>query len=131
MKQKLLSHTVAAKFPAIYATDDTPEESRPVVAKFFDPCGAGTWYAIEADALVAGRGEEGEWIPLADAAKEGRAIADVKFFGLCYIEEPELGYFLLSELATYRGPLGIGIERDLYFKGSLADARKELDGRMH
>ena len=29
---------------------------------------------------------------------------------------PELGWISLSELQDYKGPLGIGIERDLYFK---------------
>ena len=38
-------------------------------------------------------------------------------FGLCDLGlgEPELGYVRLSELATVRGPLGLPIERDLYF----------------
>ena len=38
-------------------------------------------------------------------------------FGLCDLGlgEPELGYVRLSELATVRGPLGLPVERDLYF----------------
>jgi Protein of unknown function (DUF2958) len=38
-------------------------------------------------------------------------------FGLCDLGlgEPELGYVLLSELATARGPLGLSVEQDLQF----------------
>ena len=38
------------------------------------------------------------------------------FFGLVSGFEVELGYFLLSELEETTGPLGLPIERDLYFK---------------
>lgn len=68
--------------------------------------------------------------------KGGRAIAHVKyftpdsgwtfwateydgedtFFGLVDGFEKELGYFSLSELESIRGPLGLPIERDLYWK---------------
>ncbi len=30
---------------------------------------------------------------------------------------PELGYVRLSELASIRGPLGLPVERDLFFEG--------------
>jgi len=39
-----------------------------------------------------------------------------KFFGLVEGHEKELGYVLLSELEEVRGPMGLPIERDLYFK---------------
>ena len=38
------------------------------------------------------------------------------FFGLVSGFELELGYFSLSELESVRGPLGLPIERDLYFE---------------
>lgn len=38
------------------------------------------------------------------------------FFGLVDGFEKELGYFSLSELESVKGPLGLKIERDLYFK---------------
>jgi hypothetical protein len=41
---------------------------------------------------------------------------DFRFFGLVDGHEKELGYFLLSELEEVRGPMGLPIERDLYFK---------------
>ncbi|MCJ7688053.1 MAG: DUF2958 domain-containing protein, partial [Clostridiaceae bacterium] len=38
------------------------------------------------------------------------------FFGLVDGFEKELGYFSLSELESIRGPFGLKVERDLYFK---------------
>jgi hypothetical protein len=65
-----------------------------IVAKFFNPTGAGTWYATEYDPR------------------------DKIFFGYVSIFgdwNDEWGYFSLTELESYKGPLGIGIERDLYW----------------
>ena len=59
--------------------------------KFFDPCRSWTWYATEFD------GED-------------------RFFGLIDGHEEKLGYFSLSELQSYKGALGIGIERDTSFR---------------
>ena len=47
---------------------------------------------------------------------ESQNEVDFKFFGLVYGHEREFGYFLLSELEEVRGPHGLPIERDLYFK---------------
>ena len=66
-----------------------------VIAKFFNPTGAGTWYATEYDP------------------------ASRDFFGYVSIfgdYNDELGYFNLYELQSYKGKFGLGIERDLYFK---------------
>ena len=65
-----------------------------IVVKFFNPAGAGTWYATEYDPKTQ------------------------TFFGYVSIFNDwndEWGYFSLAELESYKGPLGIGIERDLYF----------------
>lgn len=61
-----------------------------VIAKFFDPQGAGTWLATEYDAT------------------------DRVFFGYATIFEGEWGYFSLDELEAYTGRFGVGIERDLH-----------------
>src|SRR5947207_5571288 len=61
-----------------------------VICKFFTPDAQWTWYALEFD-------------------------GDDVFFGLVVGLEPELGYFLLSELTRARGPLGLPIERDVHF----------------
>jgi hypothetical protein len=39
-------------------------------------------------------------------------------FGLCDLGlgTPELGYVSLQEISTLRGPLGLPVERDLYFR---------------
>ena len=43
------------------------------------------------------------------------------FFGLVEGHEKELGYFSLSELQRVRGPLGLPIERDLYWQPKKLD----------
>ena len=62
-----------------------------VQVKFFTPDAQWTWYATEFD------GED-------------------LFFGLVVGLETELGYFSLLELESVRGPLGLPIERDMYFE---------------
>jgi hypothetical protein len=64
-----------------------------VIAKFFNPAGAGTWYATEYDPI------------------------DRIFFGYASIfgdECDEWGSFSLDELESIRGAFGLGIERDLH-----------------
>jgi hypothetical protein len=66
-----------------------------VIAKFFNPTGAGSWYATEYD-------------------PETRC-----FFGYVSIFgdwNDEWGSFTLDELQGYRGRFGLGIERDLHFE---------------
>jgi hypothetical protein len=65
------------------------------VVKLFDPCGAGTWLLTEID-------------------PDDETVA----WGLCDLGMgfPEFGTVSLTELGEYRGRLGLGIERDLYFK---------------
>jgi Protein of unknown function (DUF2958) len=75
--------------------DQTEEEDPIVVAKFFNPQGSGTWYAVS-------------YLP------ESKL-----FFGYVQIFHDhcdEWGYFSLEELEGYAGRFGLGIERDLYFK---------------
>lgn len=64
-----------------------------VVAKFFDPTGSWTWYLMNQDPADP----DYHW-----GIVDGFAV--------------ECGSFSLSELRAYRGPLGIGIERDKSFK---------------
>jgi len=85
---KLLTKEILKRLPALYSQENNPD---PIVqVKFFDPCGSWTWYATEFD---------------------GKDI----FFGMVDGFEKELGNFSLSELQAYKGRLGLGIERDLYF----------------
>lgn len=88
---KLLTPEDLRTLPEIKGTE---ADKDPLVRiKFFTPWSNWTWFVTEGEA------EEG----------------DVRFFG--YVEglENELGYFMLSELESVRGPGGLRIERDLYF----------------
>ncbi len=87
---KLLNRTIAEELKKQYQMGSDMEQM--VVAKFFDPCGSWTWYAMNMD-------EDGDYI-----------------WGIVSGYEVESGSFSLSELEAYEGRLGIGIERDLYFK---------------
>ena len=49
-------------------------------------------------------------------------------FGLVHGQEWELGYWYLSELAKQRGPMGLPIERDLYWKPRALAIIKEEAG---
>lgn len=89
---KLLTPELRQKLPALGTQDGNLNPH--VYAKFFTPDSNWTWYVTE------GR-SEGE---------------DFRFFGYVCGFENEWGFFLLSELESVRGPFGLRIERDLYFK---------------
>ncbi len=86
---KLLTQEIREKLPPLYANEALGLETLALV-KFFTPDSGWTWYGSEFD---------GEDI----------------FFGLVSGLEVELGYFALSELEEIRGPLGLPVERDLYY----------------
>ena len=89
---KLLTKEIRKALPALYSQDEIAD---PLVhVKFFDPCGSFTWFILEYDG-------------------EDTFFAFVKSH-LC--PNGELGYVSLSELKSIKNPLGLGIERDLYFK---------------
>ena len=89
---ELLTEELRASLPALYSQEHVAD---PVVhVKFFTPDSNWTWYATEGS-------------PRGD---------DFLFFGYVVGFEHEWGYFALSELAASHGPLGLPIERDLYFK---------------
>lgn len=81
-------------------------ENPKIIAKFFNPCGIGTWYITEGE-----QRPDGDWL----------------LFGLCCLQCAELGYVLLSDLQKQRLPYGLTIERDRHFSGTMADARKETN----
>jgi len=80
------------KFP-LYSQDSKGDNAQ-IICKFFNPCGVGTWYVMEAE-----KQEDGDYL----------------FFGYVDLLEKELGYFTLNELKSLRLPFGLTIERDLYF----------------
>ena len=88
---KLLTQAIRSKLPPLGSTDRLPHDQILVQVKLFTPDSSWTWFATEFD-------------------------GDDTFFGLVSGFEVELGYFSLSELESVRGPLGLPIERDLWFK---------------
>lgn len=87
---KLLTKGILKKLPALYSQDGKGEEAIAQV-KFFCPWNGWTWYASEFDPK------------------------DRIFFGVVVGHERELGNFSLDELASVTGPMGLRIERDLYW----------------
>ena len=71
----------------------------PLIVKFFNPSGAGTWLITE------GEQSGDDWI----------------LFGYCHIHEWEWGSVSLNELQNFKGSFGLGIERDIYASGTIRD----------
>jgi len=88
--ENLLDQASREKLLELYSNEENGLEAIAPV-KFFTPDSNWTWYASEFD------GED-------------------LFFGLVSGFEVEFGYFSLKELQETRGPLGLPIERDLYFE---------------
>ena len=90
---QLLTKDLLQRFEKVGRQEDSKDPL--VIAKFFNPAGAGTWYATEYDPI------------------------DKMFFGYVSIFgdwNDEWGSFSLVELEEYQGKFGLGIERDLYFE---------------
>ena len=88
---KLLTKEIEQRFAKIGRQEDSKDPI--VVAKFFNPTGAGTWYATE------------------------YLLEDKMFFGYVSIfgdHNDEFGSFSLAELEDFKGMFGLGIERDLH-----------------
>jgi len=91
-------------------TRELSEDELMVVVKFFKPDANWTWYAV--------------------SAYRDKEDSDVQFFGFVDGFEAELGYFWLSELEGVKGPLGLPVERDLYWnEKSLANVMHEIEVR--
>lgn len=96
---KLLTKAVRRKLPPLYVSELV--EDPLVVTKFFLPGTGWTWYAVEFDGKDT-------------------------FFGYVVGHVSELGYFSLAELQDVRGPLGLRVERDTYFKAQPLSQVKTL-----
>ena len=88
---KLLTKELRSKLPEYGSQAFKEPEDITIIVKFFCPWNQWTWYAYEFD------GED-------------------TFFGYVKGDFNELGTFSLSELENVRGPLGLHIERDMYYK---------------
>lgn len=59
----------------------------------------------------------------------GGCVEERVFFGLVQGFEVELGYFSRDELETVRGPYGLRIERDIYWRErTLGELKQEVHG---
>jgi len=85
--QKLLTKEILKRLPKLYSQEKVKD---PIVhVKFFHPLSNYTWYGLEFDGKDT-------------------------FFGFVVGDDAGLGYFSLSELASFR-VRGLGVERDMYF----------------
>jgi len=96
---KLLTEEIRKQLPPLYSQDSLGGKAVAYV-KFFTPDSNWTWWAIEGSPVTNNDGEE----------------IDFHFFGFVEGHVKELGYFMLSELTSVRGPMGLPIERDLYWQ---------------
>ena len=96
---KLLTQEIRKKLPPLYAQDGKYGKAV-VFVKYFCPDNSWTWLATEGSEIKDPEGN----------------VVDFQFFGLVEGQFKELGYFNLSELESARGPMGLPIERDLYWR---------------
>ena len=96
---RLLTKEIRKKLPPLYSQDGKGGKAVAQV-KYFSPSSSWTWYGVEGEPVLDESGEE----------------IDFRFFGLVDGHCKELGYFVLSELEEVRGPMGLPIERDLYWQ---------------
>jgi len=90
---QLLTEGIIKRFKKVGCQENVKDPV--VVAKFFNPTGAGTWFATEYDPNTK------------------------TFFGYVSIFNDwndEWGSFSLKELEDYIGKWDLGIERDMFFK---------------
>jgi hypothetical protein len=96
---KLLPQEIRKILPPLYAQDGKGGRAIAYI-KYFTPSSSWTWYITEGS-------------PISD--ESGKEV-DFHFFGLVDGQAKELGYVALSELESVRGPMGLPIERDLWWK---------------
>ena len=96
---KLLTKELRKKLPQLYGQDGKGSNAV-VYLKLFTPDSSWTWLITEGSAVTDEQGNE----------------IDFQFFGLVEGHCKELGYVMLSELESVNGPMGLPIERDLWWK---------------
>ncbi|MBN8569268.1 MAG: DUF2958 domain-containing protein [Ignavibacteria bacterium] len=88
---KLFTKEIEAKAQEQYPKG-SDLESQVIVAKYFNPTGAGSWYLMNQDP------NDPDYL-----------------WGIVDLFEVEMGSFSKSELENYKGRMGLGLERDLNF----------------
>jgi len=96
---KLLPCKIREKLPKLGEQDGKGGKAI-AYAKCFTPSGSWSWYITEGSPVRNPENEPVGYI----------------LFGLVEGQCKELGYFRLSELESVNGPMGLPIERDLYWK---------------
>lgn len=91
---KLFTDDIIKKLKSNARLGDVPLAKAKPVCKFFAPHGSWTWYPFSMD-------------------------EDGYCFGLVVGHEVEYGMFHRSELEEYVGPMGLRIERDLYWSAEM------------
>lgn len=96
---KLLPDEIRQQLPALGAQDGKGGKAV-VYCKMFTPDSGFTWWMLEGS----------------DIKDEKGSIVDYHFFALVDGHAKEFGYVSLNELEELTGPMGLPVERDLYFK---------------
>lgn len=96
---KLLTKEIRKKLPPLYSQESKGGKAI-VHLKLFVPDGSWSWYITEGSPIKDDSGKE----------------VDFHFFGLVDGHDKEFGYVALSELESARGPMGLPIERDLWWE---------------
>ncbi len=96
---KLLTEEIRGKLPPLYSQESKGGKAV-VYTRYFTPSSNWTWYVTEGEPVTDDSGKE----------------VDYRFFGLVDGHCKELGYFSLSELESVNGPMGLPIERDMYWQ---------------
>ena len=98
---ELMPESVAQTIPPLYATENDPDPIAQV--KWFTPDSSWTWYVLEYDPH------------------------ERLCFGWVEGLEKELGYFALAEIEHIRGPMGLPVERDLYWSPTpLSELQRDI-----
>jgi len=96
---KLLTQEIRRKLPPLHGQESQGGKAIAHV-KWFTPSSSWTWYITEGS-------------PEKDP--DGNVV-DYTLFGLVDGLEKELGYFRLPEIESVRGPMGLPVERDLWWE---------------
>jgi exonuclease III len=107
---KLLPKEIREQLPPLYAQDGKGGNAI-AYCKLFTPDSGFTWWITESG-------------PITD---DDGTVIDTHLFGLVEGQYKELGYVSLNELEELRGPMGLPVERDLWFKPkTLAEIAPEM-----
>ncbi len=104
---KLLTKEIEQKLQQASRLPDKAPEDTPIVVRYFTPDAQATWWITEGEPVG------GDW----------RLFGFADLFGDTSCAE--LGYTMLSDIQKVRGGLGLPVERDLHYEGTLADVLRQ------